>query len=134
MSQKNVETMRRSLDAFDRRDRNAWLAFRHPQAEVVPAAVWPEVDVIRGPEAAWEFYVAGTDPFDTAPMADKAELVDAGADDVLVHYRHMLRGKASGAEVEFVFWVAVTFRDGKIVRDHWFVDQAEALEAVGLSE
>jgi ketosteroid isomerase-like protein len=45
-----------------------------------------------------------------------------------------VRGKTSGAEVEFVFWVVATFREGKIVRDHWFVDQADALEAVGLRE
>jgi ketosteroid isomerase-like protein len=134
MSQENVETMRRSLDAFDRRDRNAWLVSRHPHVEVVPAGVWPEADVIRGPEAAWDFYVAALDAFEASTFADEVELVDSGADKVLLHYRQAVRGKTSGAKVEFVFWVVVTFREGKIVRDHWFVDQADALEAVRLRE
>jgi ketosteroid isomerase-like protein len=30
--------------------------------------------------------------------------------------------------------VVVTFRDGKIARDDWFENRAEALEAAGLSE
>ena len=45
-----------------------------------------------------------------------------------------MRGRASGAQVEFNYWVVVTFRDGKILRDHWFTDRADALEAAGLSE
>jgi ketosteroid isomerase-like protein len=134
MSQENVETVRRSLEAFDRRDRNAWLASRHPDVEVVPAGVWPEADVIRGPEASWDFYVAALDAFEAANFGEAVELVDAGADEVLIHYGQTVRGKTSGAEVEFVFWVVVTFLDGKVVRDHWFVDQADALEAVGLRE
>ena len=32
------------------------------------------------------------------------------------------------------YWVVVTFREGKILRDHWFLDRAEALEAAGLRE
>jgi len=134
MSEKNVETMRRSLEAFDRRDRNAWLASRHPHTEVVPAGVWPEADVIRGREAAWDFYAAAVDAFEASTFADEVELVDAGADEVLIQYRQAVRGKTSGAEVEFAFWVVVTFREGKIVGDRWFVDEADALKAVGLRE
>jgi ketosteroid isomerase-like protein len=32
------------------------------------------------------------------------------------------------------YWIVVTIRDGKICRDEWFADRAEALEAAGLSE
>jgi ketosteroid isomerase-like protein len=59
--------------------------------------------------------------------------VDAGADKVLVHQRNEVRGRTSGADVELNYWVVVTFREGKILRDHWFADRAEALEAAGLS-
>ena len=134
MSQENVERVGRSLDDFDRRDRDAWLAGRHPDSEVVPAGVWPEADVIRGPEAAWDFYVAAVEAFEARVYADEVELVDAGPEEVLVHHRHAVRGKTSGADVEFVFWVVTTFREGKILRDRWFVDEADALEAVGLRE
>jgi ketosteroid isomerase-like protein len=63
-----------------------------------------------------------------------AELVDAGADKILVHWRSAVRGRTSGVEVELNYWVVVTFREGRIVRDQWFADRAEALEAAGLRE
>jgi ketosteroid isomerase-like protein len=53
MSEENVETVRQSLDAFDRRDRAAWLATRDDQDyEVVTDRYWPEADVVRSREAA----------------------------------------------------------------------------------
>jgi ketosteroid isomerase-like protein len=55
MSQENVETMRQSLDAFDRRDRDVWLVLRDPDSEVVTSDSWPESDEVRGCEAAWDF-------------------------------------------------------------------------------
>jgi ketosteroid isomerase-like protein len=124
--------MRQSLDAFDRRDRAAWLALRDPDSEVLPSGGWPEADAIRGREAAWDFYVEVVEAFERRAYGD-AELVDAGADKVLVHQRNEVRGRTSGADVELNYWVVVTFREGKILRDHWFADRAEALEAAGLS-
>jgi ketosteroid isomerase-like protein len=132
MSQENVETFRQSLDAFDRRDRAAWLTLRDPDCEVIPSAMWPEVDVIRGREAAWDFYITVAEPFERRPLAPDAEAVDAGPDMVLVHHQNVMRGRASGADVELNYWVVVTFREGKILRDHWFTDRGEALEAAGL--
>jgi ketosteroid isomerase-like protein len=134
MSQENVETLRQSLEAFDRRDRAAWLATRDDQDyEVVTDRYWPEADVVRGREAAWEFYVKVAEAFERL-LAGDAELVDAGADKVLVHQRSDVRGRTSGAAVELNYWDVVTFREGRIVRDQWFADRAEALEAAGLSE
>jgi ketosteroid isomerase-like protein len=133
MSQENVETVRQSQEALDRRDRAAWLAGCDQAFEVVASGAWPDADVIRGPEPAWDFYVEVMEAFEDFVSAD-AEFVDAGADKVLVHARHDLRGKASGADVEFDYWVVVTSRDGKRLRDEWFVDREQALEAVGLRE
>jgi ketosteroid isomerase-like protein len=134
MSQENVERMRQMLDAFDRRDRAAWLALRVPECEVIPSAMWPEVDAIRGREAAWDFYIEVAEPFQRRPLAPDTEAVDAGPDKVLVHHQTVVRGRASGADVELNYWVLVTFREGKILRDQWFGDRAEALDAAGLSE
>jgi|SRR3954447_9986487 ketosteroid isomerase-like protein len=134
MSQENVDRMRQSLDAFDRRDRSAWLALRDEDCEVVASAVWPDADVVRGRDAAWEFYVGVVDSFEPRTYAEEVEFVDAGLDKVIVHQHHELRGRASGAEVDFDFSVVVSFRDGTIVREQWFSDRADALEAVGLRE
>jgi ketosteroid isomerase-like protein len=53
MSQENAEAVRQSLEAFDRRDRAAWLATRDDRDfEVVTDRYWPEADAVRGREAA----------------------------------------------------------------------------------
>ena len=132
MSQENVETCRQVLDAFDRRDRAAWLAPFDQAFEVVPDRSWPEAGVISGREAVWDFYVSVAETFGM-DSAD-AEIIDAGRDKVLVHRSAQVRGQASGANVLFGYSVVTTFRDGKIVRDQWFADRAEALKAAGLSE
>jgi ketosteroid isomerase-like protein len=134
MSEENMEAARQTLEAFDRRDRAAWLATRDDQDyEVVTDRYWPEADSIRGREAAWEFYVKVAEAFEQLPAGD-AGLVDAGADKVLVHQRSDVRGRTSGVEVELNYWVVITFREGRIVREQWFADRNEALEAAGLAE
>ena len=133
MSQENVEIMRQSLAAFDRRDRAAWLAFRDPNHDVITSATWPEAGDIRGREAAWDFYLEETEPFDQIPLSD-ATIEPCGSDKVLVHHRNRVRGRASGADVELDYWVVVTSRDGTIIRDEWFEDRTAALKAAGLSE
>ena len=121
------------MDAFDRRDRAAWLALCDENYEVVPIGDWPEHDVIEGREAAWDFYRQVIDVFESQDFGD-VELRDAGADKVLVHQQNEIRGRESGASVEMDYWVVVTFRDGKVFRDQWFADRAEALKAGGLSD
>ena len=76
MSQENVEILRRSLEAFDRRNRTAWIAVRDHDLELVTSGEWPEGDV-RGPEAAWDFYIKVADAFERQPYSDEVELVDA---------------------------------------------------------
>jgi ketosteroid isomerase-like protein len=133
MSEENVEIVRQGLEAFDRRDRAAWLAFFDQECEVVTSRFWPEAAPVRGPEAIWEFYVKVVEPFERYPVRN-SEVVDAGADKVLVHARNEVHGRASGAKVEFNYWVVTTIREGRAVRQEWFADRAEALEAAGLSE
>jgi ketosteroid isomerase-like protein len=124
----NVDLVRHGLEAFDRRDRAAWLALRDEHCEVVPAAVWPEVQTIHGSAAAWDFYIEATEAF--APYSvSNAEIVEAGTDKVLTHHKHRLRGRTSGAEIDFDYWVVVTLRDGKVVRDEWFTDAQAALRS-----
>jgi ketosteroid isomerase-like protein len=132
MSKENVEGLRQSLDAFNRRDRAAWLVLCDPELENVPPRDWPESDPTRGREAVWDFYVEGNEPWEDSPF-EYAELIDAG-NKVVADLRREVRGKASGASVAWSYWQVVTFRNGKLLRIEWFADRAEALEAGGLSE
>ena len=53
---------------------------------------------------------------------------------VVANQRRQMRGKASGADMVWSYWVVFTFRNGRVLRFEWFRDRAEALEAAGLSE
>jgi ketosteroid isomerase-like protein len=45
-----------------------------------------------------------------------------------------VRGGESGVNVVLDYWIVISFRDGRVIRDQWFEDRDEALEAAGLSE
>jgi ketosteroid isomerase-like protein len=132
MSEENVEIVRRGLEALDRRDLTAWLAVIDEDVEVVPTRDWPEPGV-RGAEAAFDWYLQAFDTLQPFRATD-TEFIDAGADKVLLQYRTDVRGRGSGAKVEFRRWCVVTMRKGRLLRAEWFSDRAEALEAAGLRE
>ena len=133
MSQENVELVRRGLDAFNRRDRSAWLALAHPDLEWLPPADWPENAMVRGSEAVWDFSVRSNEPWGTGSF-ELIELIDCENDVVAAHVGRHVRGKASGVEAEFEYWAVFTFSNGKLLRSELFTDRAHALEAAGLRE
>jgi ketosteroid isomerase-like protein len=132
MSQENVDTLHRGMDAFNRRDRAAWLALCDPDYETVPSQDWPEIEPIRGADSAWDFYVKADEPWEKGDY-QYVDVLDTGNDRVLARIRREAQGKASGASVEYSYWVVVTFRNRKVIRIQWFKDRAEALEAADLS-
>jgi ketosteroid isomerase-like protein len=133
MSHQNVESMRRSVDAFERGDKAAWLAEFDPAVEMVPAREWPENAPIRGAEALWDFYLEVTAAWEEGSFEFR-EIIDAGADKLVANSRREARGKASGAGLEFSYWLVTTFCNGKALRVEWFADRDEAVEAAGLRE
>ena len=133
IAQENVQTLRQGLDAFFRRDRQAWLALCDPDFETVPSDDWPELDPIRGAAAAWEFYVQTDESWEETPYEYVHDL-DAGDDKIVGQMRREMRGKASGASVVYSYWVVATFRGDRVRRIEWFAERADALEAAGLSE
>jgi ketosteroid isomerase-like protein len=132
MSEKDVNSLRAALDAFNRRDRAAWLAFVEPSAVNFPPREWPENAPLHGAERIWDFYVEAVKSWDGAVFA-WGEMIDEGTapDKVVVNQRAELRGKTSGIEVLWSYWVVFTFRDEKVVRSDWFADREEALESAG---
>jgi ketosteroid isomerase-like protein len=94
MSEENVEIMRRSLDAFNRGDKTAWLAMSDPDAEMVPARDWPESAPIRGAEAIWDFYMEVTAAWDEGSF-EFGEVIDSGADKIVANNRREALGRRS---------------------------------------
>jgi ketosteroid isomerase-like protein len=132
MSEENVEIVRACIDAFNRGDFEASLAFLDDDVEWHDPPDVPDAGVHRGPEEvrrwtagwmkAWESYTA-----------EAVELIDAGDQVVVVHYERG-RGRGSGVEVEHRVANVFDLREGRIVRKRPFPTRAEALEAAGLSE
>jgi ketosteroid isomerase-like protein len=132
MSQENADTLRRALEAFNRRDKAAWIALCDSEIENFPPREWPENAPLRGAEFIWDFYVEAVQAWDEGAF-EWGELLDAGSDKIVANQIRTMRGKASGARVAWSYWVLFTFRDGKVLRSKWFSDRAEALEAAGAS-
>jgi ketosteroid isomerase-like protein len=106
MSQENVEAFRRALDAFDRRDRTAWLASLDEDYEIATVGDWPDARAIRGGEAGWNFYL---DIAQTLSLGrSHLKFVDAVGDKVLAHQRNEARGQRSGADVKVDYWRVIT--------------------------
>ena len=133
MSQENVDAAQKGLDAFNRRDKAAWLGLNDPEVEAIPPRDWPESDPIRGREAVWDFYVENIEAFREGVL-ENTELIEVGHDKVVAHVQGEMQGKTSGASVAFDFWTVGTYRDGQALRLEWFDEREQALEAVGLRE
>jgi ketosteroid isomerase-like protein len=129
MSQENVEVVRRLWEAWERRDTETVLGLYDP------AIVW-ESDAFggsyRGHAGVRQYFRDWLETFEGYDA--KAEtFIDAG-DKVVVGSRVRGRGKASGVEVGMPGWQVYEVRDGLVIHVNVFETEAEALEAVGLSE
>jgi ketosteroid isomerase-like protein len=133
MSQENVDLQYRVIDAFNRRDPDAYLALIDPEVEFTPY----EVAVQGGSPYRGQAGVRGwwEESFAVLPdlRAEVYEVRDLG-DMTLVHGRIRGQGAVSGAPIERTMWLAAEWRDGKIVWWCSFGSEAEALEAASLKE
>jgi ketosteroid isomerase-like protein len=134
MARENVERLRGAFDDFlaGRRDFGAELL--DPDVEW-DSSEMPVPDIadryhgIEGVRRFWRDWLAAWEAVEF-----DYELIDAG-DRVVALVDQRMRGRSTGIEIVFGKYAQVyTFRNGLIV--HWraYVSQAEALEAVGVSE
>lgn len=130
MSQENVDAARALVDAVNRRDQATYVALCDPEIEWTPSPEWPEAGTVRGREAVWEFFLQLDEPWEDGNY-EVVEIVDFGDDKVAGRLRRSLRGRASALNVEFDYWGAMRFRDGKALRCGLFRTRREALEAIG---
>jgi ketosteroid isomerase-like protein len=130
MSEENVETVSRGVEALNRRDAEAIVGMCDPDVEWKTELIGTPVyrghegirQALRDIDRAWESW-------HTEPV----ELL-AGDEMVFLATRAAARARDTGIPVEADLFYAVTFRDAKIVRCEGFSDRSKALEAAGLSE
>jgi ketosteroid isomerase-like protein len=132
MSRDNVEIVRRSIEAWNERGQTTWTASLHPDAEIDwSRSRAPFKGVYRGCDGAETFWDVFWSTFEDVQVETHG-FIEMGSEVVVPNTVHM-RGR-EGIEViartALVFWV----ENGQITRLRLFQEQAEALEAAGLSE
>jgi ketosteroid isomerase-like protein len=131
MSQENVALTLRAVDAWNRRDAEAWVALFDPDG--VSALAFERLTEGRTFRGHAEIRQAfeGLAEFSEESHTEFPEVHDLG-DQVLGLGRAWFRF-ASGVELDQESGVLVTWRNGKIFELWGWLSHAEALEAAGLS-
>jgi ketosteroid isomerase-like protein len=135
MSHENVEVVRRVTDLMDAEGFDAalpiFLEAAHPDVEWREDPAWPGSATHRGIEQVRQVIL---DRLGTLEFDQRTEDVIDVDDKVVVLVRWVGRGKASGAQGEISMAMVWTVREQAITRVEFFLDRADALEAVGLRE
>jgi ketosteroid isomerase-like protein len=128
MSQENMETVRRLIETFNRRDFDAMLETGDPEIEVVTLVG----GTYRG-HAGWRQIIDQASEEVPGFQLVPEELIEVG--DKVVAVTHWGgTGRTSGIAIPDTLALVYTLRDGLVVRQESFRNKAEALEALGLSE
>jgi ketosteroid isomerase-like protein len=131
MSQENVETTRRSFEAFNRRDVDQLISLCDPDCEWLPFRAQLEGISYRGHDGVRRFLNDMDDDWsefriDPLDLHQRDERVVA-----IGRVRALGRG---GTDIDFVAGFVIQLRDGRITQVTSHSDPEEALEAVGLRE
>ncbi len=138
MSQENVEIVRRAIgpmsqDVAEADAREASVQRLAPGVEFEEDPRFPEARTYRGRGEVLGYFTDFVSQFEHFVL-DVEDLVASGTDDVLACLHIHGRGKGSSAEFDVRPGWVFTVREGEVVRIRAYLDRAEALEAVGLSE
>jgi ketosteroid isomerase-like protein len=132
MSRANVEVAERAVVAFNERDIEAFVELTSPAFEWFPSMSPIEGGRFVGADGVRSYFGAlgnAWELFRIFPAEFRAH-----AEGVLVLARLEGRGKGSGATVEASLGMAFDVSDGRISRIRGYLDQSEALKAVGLED
>jgi ketosteroid isomerase-like protein len=132
MSEESIEIVKRSLDAYNRRDFDAIRAISDPKLEVDwSASRGLEVGVYRGLEEVLRFYRTFFETFEKVEV-EPEHFIESGQSVVVPNTAHM-RGRDG---IEIIARSALVFEthDGRVARICLYQETQEALEAAGLSE
>jgi ketosteroid isomerase-like protein len=138
MSEENVEIVwevidGRRVDVTEPDVSEAFVERLDPEVEFEEDPSFPEAGVYRGRSEVLRYFKNFTAEFEQF-VFEVEDMKVVGEDGVLACLRQTGRGKGSGAEFDFQSAWLFTVRDGGVARIRSYLDQAEALEAAGLSE
>jgi ketosteroid isomerase-like protein len=128
--------MRLAVEAYNRGDLAAVAVGFHPDLEYRPYREFVEAALTepfyRGPSGYIDYITATYEVWSDGVKLYPTELIDLG--DRLVLLADMpMQAQASGVALSEKYASIMTLRDGKVAHVQDYLNQAEALEAVGLS-
>ena len=130
MSQENVELASQVYDAFNRRDSAAFLELMDADVEALPRLTAIEGGY-HGHDGIRRWWRTCSTRF--RPLRSKSSRFASLASDAHQD-AHQRPRRDSDSPLEETNWVAIRWRDKKVVWWGAFATEAEALEAVGMSE
>jgi ketosteroid isomerase-like protein len=133
MSQENLNAVRKSYEAFNRRDYESLFEFYDSDIVWEQAEGFVEPGTHRGHEGVRHVFASIFESFDEFRV-EVQRLVDIDNDRVLALVRVAASGRGSGLEVNDEGGHIWTLRDGKGVKVKMFTDPAAALAAAGVSK
>jgi ketosteroid isomerase-like protein len=125
-----VDVIRRLNEAIRRGDWDAVGDCYDPHIFARTDPRWPE-RYAYGRESAVNFVRGALDSL--GADVSQEEIVDLG-DRLLVRVRWKTHARHSGIEEELEFSEILTFRDGRVILSEFFLEHANALKALGMSE
>ena len=135
MSQENVDSFKRAVIAYERRDLEAMMEECDPEIEwhsAATTALGGVGRVYRGHAGMRDLFRDHDEAF-TEIKAEYSEIRDLG--DRVVGIGHFsIRGTASGAEIDSPISTLTEFKNGKAIRVRTYLHPTQALEVAGLSE
>jgi ketosteroid isomerase-like protein len=140
MSQENVEIVRRLFEGWPEvqllrqdgdKSAHSWLSLWHPECALEELAEVPDAAAYQGREGVARYFRQLGELWDDVRYTP-AEILE-GSDGVLATTDMWTRSKA-GVEAQMHVYQVFRLRDGMIVYVTAYIDRAQALEAVGLSE
>jgi ketosteroid isomerase-like protein len=130
----NVEIVRATIDALNRRDLDRAVEAAHEDFEADWSnSIAPHRGVYRGRERARELFEAFLEAWEEFQW-DPQELVEVDDSRVLVVSRVRGRGRGSGVEVDASGAQLWTISGGEVRGVKLYQSKAEALEAVGVAD
>jgi hypothetical protein len=132
MSRENVERHRRSVEAFNLRDVEAYIAFVDPQIQLHSVFAAVGGASYHGHDGVREWFRDLNETWGDELRLDVDAYFDLGEQTLAVGVLHG-RGQQSGVEVDLAGFQAIRWRDGLAVHYKAYTDKEACLTDLGVS-
>ena len=134
MSERNVEVVLRVLQLWNEgTDLSCWEPLHDPDVIVIAPEGWPEGSLSEGFDA-WRLQAERLRETWDEARTEVDEIRPVGEDRVFARVRYVTRRNNPEMSFDTPMAIVLDLREGRITRAHYFWDDAQALEAAGLSE